>query len=93
MKTIVVRAPGGLDRLESVDTPNPGDPGPGAIRVRLHASSLNYHDYGVVIVERTGMDADPDLPRTGFAGIGHLDRLQPVEPTRRAQSYSFHVSH
>jgi NADPH:quinone reductase-like Zn-dependent oxidoreductase len=48
MKGIVLRAPGGLDRLEQVDMPDPGAPGPGEIRVRLHASSLNYHDFGVV---------------------------------------------
>lgn len=48
MKGIVVRAPGGLDRLELIDMPAPGMPGAGEIRVRLHASSLNYHDFGVV---------------------------------------------
>lgn len=47
MRGIVVRAPGGLDRLEMVDLPEPEAPGPGEIRVRLHASSLNYHDYAV----------------------------------------------
>jgi NADPH:quinone reductase-like Zn-dependent oxidoreductase len=44
---MVVRAPGGLDRLELADRPDPGQPGPGEIRVALHASSLNFHDYGV----------------------------------------------
>ena len=48
MKAIRVRKPGGLDRLETVDLPDPGPPGPGEIRVRIHASSLNFHDYGVV---------------------------------------------
>jgi len=47
MKAMVVRAPGGLDRLELVDRPDPGQPGKGEIRVALHASSLNFHDYGV----------------------------------------------
>ena len=47
MKAVVVRAPGGLDRLEVVDVPDPVDPGPGEVRVRVHASSLNYHDFGV----------------------------------------------
>lgn len=47
MRGIVVRAPGGLDRLELVDLTEPGGPGSGEIRVRLHASSLNYHDYAV----------------------------------------------
>jgi NADPH:quinone reductase-like Zn-dependent oxidoreductase len=44
---MVVRAPGGLDRLELADRPDPGQPGPGEIRVALRASSLNFHDYGV----------------------------------------------
>jgi NADPH:quinone reductase-like Zn-dependent oxidoreductase len=44
---MVVRAPGGLDRLELADRPDPGPPDPGEIRVALHASSLNFHDYGV----------------------------------------------
>lgn len=47
MKAVVVRAPGGLDRLEVVDLADPGPPGPGEIRVRVRASSLNYHDFGV----------------------------------------------
>ncbi|WP_298188600.1 NAD(P)-dependent alcohol dehydrogenase [uncultured Pseudomonas sp.] len=44
MKAIVLRAPGGLDRLELHNLPDPGKPGPGQIRVALHASSLNFHD-------------------------------------------------
>ncbi|ANE74392.1 zinc-dependent alcohol dehydrogenase family protein [Dickeya solani] len=47
MKAIQVRAPGGLDRLELINLPDPGAPGAGQIRVRIHASSLNYHDLGV----------------------------------------------
>lgn len=49
IKGIIVRSPGGLDRLEQVDLPDPGQPGPGEIRVRIHGSSLNYHDYAVAI--------------------------------------------
>lgn len=48
MKAIRIGQSGGLDSLETVDLPDPGQPGPGEIRVRIHASSLNYHDYGVV---------------------------------------------
>ncbi|ACA18027.1 Alcohol dehydrogenase zinc-binding domain protein [Methylobacterium sp. 4-46] len=47
MRAIRIGARGGLDALEAVDLPEPGEPGPGQIRVRLRASSLNYHDYGV----------------------------------------------
>lgn len=48
MKAIQVRKPGGLDNLQYVDLAEPGEPGPGQIKVRLRASSLNYHDYLVV---------------------------------------------
>ncbi|MBB3911515.1 zinc-dependent alcohol dehydrogenase family protein [Sphingomonas desiccabilis] len=47
MKAMTLAAPGGLDRLRLEERPEPGDPGPGEIRVALHGSSLNYHDYGV----------------------------------------------
>ncbi|SLN73295.1 Crotonyl-CoA reductase [Roseivivax jejudonensis] len=48
MKTMTLAKPGGLDRLSVTEAPDPGDPGPGEIRVRVRASSLNFHDYGVV---------------------------------------------
>lgn len=49
MKAVLARAPFKLDTLEVVDRPDPGAPGAGEIRVRLHASSLNYHDYAVAV--------------------------------------------
>ncbi|MDJ0386813.1 NAD(P)-dependent alcohol dehydrogenase [Roseomonas sp. E05] len=67
MKGIVVRAPGGLDRLELIDMPEPGTPGPGEIRVRLHASSLNYHDFGVVSGRMK--TADNRIPMADGAGV------------------------
>ena len=48
MKGLWLRPPGGLDALRIEEMPDPGPPGPGEIRVRLHASSLNYHDLLVV---------------------------------------------
>ena len=36
--------------MTGVELPDPGAPGKGEIRVRLHASSLNYHDYRVMSV-------------------------------------------
>ena len=48
MKAIKLAKPGGLDCLTLIDMEDPGDPRPGEIRVRLRASSLNFHDYGVV---------------------------------------------
>ncbi len=67
MMAIQLRSPGGLDRLEVVNLPDPGLPGPGQIRVRIHASSLNYHDLGVV----TGSmpSADQRIPMADGAGV------------------------
>lgn len=48
MKTIAVRNPATLKSLEMQNRPDPGEPGPGEIRVKIHASSLNFHDYSVV---------------------------------------------
>jgi NADPH:quinone reductase-like Zn-dependent oxidoreductase len=60
-------SPGGLDRLELVEMPDPGAPGPGEIRVRVHASSLNYHDYGVVSGRMP--TADGRIPMSDGAGV------------------------
>ena len=49
MKVIALRSPAGLDRLITEDRSEPGQPGPGEVRVALHGSSLNFHDLGVVI--------------------------------------------
>ena len=49
MKSITLNKPGGLDQLQLNDAPDPGQPGAGEIRVRVHASSLNFHDYAVVV--------------------------------------------
>jgi NADPH:quinone reductase-like Zn-dependent oxidoreductase len=66
MKAIQVRLPATLDSLTLVDMPDPGTPGPGEIRVRIRASSLNYHDYAVV----TGAIATADnrVPMSDGAG-------------------------
>ena len=67
MQAIRLRHPAGLDQLELVDLPDPGQPGAGEIRVRLHASSLNYHDLAVV----SGyMPADDGrIPMSDGAGV------------------------
>ena len=49
MKSITLSSPGGLERLKLNNSAEPGAPGPGQIRVRIHACSLNYHDYAVVV--------------------------------------------
>ncbi len=49
MKAVQVKKPGGLDNLYVSTLPEPGAPGPDEIKVRLRASSLNFHDYLVAI--------------------------------------------
>ncbi len=46
-KAVYSEPPAGLDRL-TIGTVQTAPPGPGEITVRIRASSLNYHDYGVV---------------------------------------------
>jgi len=67
MKAIRLRQPGGLDHLELVDIPDPGSPGSGEIRVRLHASSLNYHDLSVVLGPRPVENGR--IPMSDGAGV------------------------
>lgn len=67
MKAIKLIAPAGLDNLKLVDIAAPGEPQAGEIRVRVHASSLNYHDLGVVL----GRMGAPDgrIPMADGAGV------------------------
>ena len=47
IKTLYIPAGGGFEHV-SIESTQPVEPGPGEITVRLRASSLNYHDLGVV---------------------------------------------
>lgn len=48
MKQIIIEGDeGGLERLTLQEVNEPGGPGPGEIKVRIRASSLNFHDYSV----------------------------------------------
>ncbi|TDO03464.1 MULTISPECIES: zinc-dependent alcohol dehydrogenase family protein [Halomonas] len=67
MKVVTLRQPGGLDQLDITDQAAPGEPGPDEIRVRIHASSLNYHDYGVVSGAMPA--ADGRIPMSDGAGV------------------------
>ena len=66
MKAIRVPEGGGLDRLDVVEMDDPGQPGPGEIRVRVRASSLNFHDLGVVSGRTPS--ADGRIPMADGAG-------------------------
>lgn len=49
MKSAVLGTPGGLENLKISNGPVPVDPRAGEIMVRIHASSLNYHDYAIAL--------------------------------------------
>ena len=49
MKAVTLRKPPGIDSLDFVERDDPGAPGRGQIRLRVHANSLNYHDLAVVM--------------------------------------------
>ncbi len=65
-KAIILQAGGGYDKV-TVGTRDAKDPKAGEITVRLHANSLNYHDFAVV----SGMwgPSEPRIPMADGAGI------------------------
>lgn len=67
MKAIVLQGQGGLDNLKHVDLADPGQPAAGEIRVRLHASSLNYHD--LLVVSQKAPAKDNLVPMADGAGV------------------------
>ena len=66
MRVLKLRNGGGLDNLQVEEMPDPGAPGPGEIRVRIEASSLNFHDLGVVSGRRPMPDGR--IPMSDGAG-------------------------
>lgn len=44
MKAMTLKQPGGFDQITVTELADPGQPGPGEIRVAIKASSLNFHD-------------------------------------------------
>jgi len=73
MKAMKLGASGGLDRLKLVELPDPAGPAAGEIQVRLHGSSLNFHDYAVV-----RFDAPHTLDRIPLAdGAGVVEAVGP----------------
>lgn len=57
MRALVLRAFGGPEQFRVEDWPTP-EPGPGAVRVRIHAASLNQIDIKI----REGLPIGPTLP-------------------------------
>jgi NADPH:quinone reductase-like Zn-dependent oxidoreductase len=67
-RTVYLNPPAGLNGL-AIDTCEAPPPGPGEIRVRIHASSLNYHDYGVVTGRGRPPLAQRLIPMSDGAGV------------------------
>ncbi|WP_118134563.1 NAD(P)-dependent alcohol dehydrogenase [Oceanicella sp. SM1341] len=67
MKQVQIAAPGGLENLVAVDAPEPREPGPGEIRVRVHASSLNFHD--LIVASQPDWVPDGRIPLADGAGV------------------------
>jgi NADPH:quinone reductase-like Zn-dependent oxidoreductase len=66
MKVAALKAPGGLDKIVIEEREKPS-PKAGEVLVRVHASSLNFHDFAVV----AGMIRCPDgrIPMSDGAGV------------------------
>lgn len=67
MRVVTIGGSGGLDRLTIGEQETPSAPGPGEIRVRLHASSLNFHDY--LVVSGKSPTAEGRIPMSDGAGV------------------------
>ncbi|WP_269792604.1 NAD(P)-dependent alcohol dehydrogenase [Stenotrophomonas sp. Iso1] len=67
MQAIQLQQPGGLDHLHLVELQAPSAPAAGEIQVRIHASSLNYHD--LLVVTGASPTADKRIPMADGAGI------------------------
>jgi NADPH:quinone reductase-like Zn-dependent oxidoreductase len=66
MKLVTVKHPASLESLLVSESADPAEPGAGEIKVRIRASSLNYHDYA--IVKGILPTADGRIPMTDGAG-------------------------
>jgi NADPH:quinone reductase-like Zn-dependent oxidoreductase len=66
MKAIALNTPGGIDQLHVIDVA-PRDPGPSDIQVEIKATSLNFHDYAVVVGLLPVDDAR--IPMSDGAGV------------------------
>jgi NADPH:quinone reductase-like Zn-dependent oxidoreductase len=67
MKAIQLAKPGGLDRLHVVDIEGPGALAAGDILVRIHACSLNFHDFAVASGRMPTLDGR--IPMSDGSGV------------------------
>ena len=66
MRAMAVKTPATLDTLTLVELPDASAPRAGEIAVRLHASSLNFHDY--LVVNGSIPTEDGRIPMSDGAG-------------------------
>lgn len=71
MKAIILPEIGGPDRLHFTEVPTP-EPGPGQIRVRLHASAINRRDVWITLGQYPGIRPPCFM---GSDGAGVIDRV------------------
>ena len=69
-KTVIIEAFGGPEVLKLADLPL-GEPGPGQIRIRHHASGLNFID----VYQRSGVYALPLPSPMGMEGAGVIEAV------------------
>ena len=75
MKAIVITRPGGPEVLVQEDRPVP-EPGPGEIRVRVHASALNRAD----LLQRRGQYPAPPGAPADVPGLEYAGEVDAVGP-------------
>jgi putative PIG3 family NAD(P)H quinone oxidoreductase len=75
MKAIVITRPGGPEVLVQEDRPVP-EPGPGEIRVRVHASALNRAD----LLQRRGLYPAPPGAPADVPGLEYAGEVDAVGP-------------
>ncbi|HKP25636.1 MAG TPA: NADPH:quinone oxidoreductase family protein [Dongiaceae bacterium] len=75
MRAVVCSALTGLDGLALGERPDPGAPGPGAVRIRIAAAGLNYADLLVTQGKYQVKHEPPFVP--GFEAAGTIEALGP----------------
>jgi NADPH:quinone reductase len=75
MRAIVCNALTGIDGLAPADLPDPGNPGPGQLRIRIAAAGLNYADLLVTTGKYQVKHEPPFVP--GFEAAGVVEAVGP----------------
>ncbi|KFZ38974.1 NADPH:quinone oxidoreductase [Shewanella mangrovi] len=67
MKGMILKQPGGFEQICLSELADPGQPGPGEIRVAIKASSLNFHD--LLVANGTVPTAENRILMSDGAGV------------------------